>query len=155
MTIKYVKGDATAPLGSGHKIITHCCNDLGAWGAGFVLALSHKWPHVEKAYRNLGTYDLGDVQFVKATQMITVANIIGQHGVGFNYREGGAPIRYAAIEAGLRVVAYRAWFQFETIKPSTIHMPRMGCGLAGGSWDEMEPIIKRTLEGLDVTVYDF
>ena len=36
-------------------------------------------------------------------------------------------------------------------------MPRIGCGLAGGSWETIEPIIARTLgaKGLKVVVYDF
>ena len=36
-------------------------------------------------------------------------------------------------------------------------MPRIGCGLAGGKWEEIEPIIERTLAtaGVEVTVYDF
>ena len=79
--IKYVLGDATAPIGEGSKIITHCCNDIGAWGAGFVLAISRKWPHIEEAYRALKSYDLGDVQFVQAEEGIVVANIIGQQEV--------------------------------------------------------------------------
>lgn len=35
-----------------------------------------------------------------------------------------------------------------------VHMPRVGCGLAGGSWDDVEPIINRALAGVPVTVYD-
>jgi O-acetyl-ADP-ribose deacetylase (regulator of RNase III) len=150
--IKYVKGDATKPLGEGQKIITHCCNNVGAWGAGFVLALSRRWPHVEQAYRNLKSYDLGEVQFVRAEETILVANIIGQDGISDGGYRNPTPIRYEAIEHGLRTVAYVA--SHESM-PSTIHMPRMGCGLAGGSWDKMEPIIKETLAGLSVTVYDF
>jgi hypothetical protein len=36
-------------------------------------------------------------------------------------------------------------------------MPRIGCGLAGGKWEEIEPIIKETLvkAGLSITVYDY
>jgi hypothetical protein len=36
-------------------------------------------------------------------------------------------------------------------------MPRIGCGLAGGRWDQVEPIIIQTLCGRDIptTVYDF
>jgi hypothetical protein len=36
-------------------------------------------------------------------------------------------------------------------------MPRIGCGLAGGKWELIEPIIVRTLSEHDiaVTVYDF
>lgn len=36
-------------------------------------------------------------------------------------------------------------------------MPRIGCGLAGGRWELIEPIIARTLLENEVatTVYDF
>jgi len=36
-------------------------------------------------------------------------------------------------------------------------MPRIGCGLAGGKWTAIEPLIEQTLlvKGLDVYVYDF
>jgi hypothetical protein len=36
-------------------------------------------------------------------------------------------------------------------------MPRIGCGLAGGKWEMIEPIILRTLiaNGIAVSVYDF
>ena len=50
MEILYIKGDATAPIGSGVKVITHICNDIGGWGKGFVLALSKK---MENAGRSL------------------------------------------------------------------------------------------------------
>jgi O-acetyl-ADP-ribose deacetylase (regulator of RNase III) len=39
---------------------------------------------------------------------------------------------------------------------ASIHMPRIGCGLAGGDWREIEPVIQDELAGRnhDVTVYD-
>ncbi len=35
-------------------------------------------------------------------------------------------------------------------------MPRIGCGLAGGKWEEIEPIIQSALleNGIEVYVYD-
>ena len=30
--IKYVKGDATEPIGEGNKLIVHICNNVGKWG---------------------------------------------------------------------------------------------------------------------------
>lgn len=33
-------------------------------------------------------------------------------------------------------------------------MPRIGCGLAGGTWARVEEVISKTLEGIPVTVYD-
>ena len=40
MSIRYVEGDATRPLGNDPCIVVHICNDFGAWGRGFVLAIS-------------------------------------------------------------------------------------------------------------------
>lgn len=39
---------------------------------------------------------------------------------------------------------------------ASVHMPRIGCGLAGGTWEEIEPIIQRTscAAEIDVFVYD-
>ncbi|EPJ40147.1 hypothetical protein STAFG_2811 [Streptomyces afghaniensis 772] len=35
-------------------------------------------------------------------------------------------------------------------------MPRIGCGLAGGKWSRVEPLIEERLirRGISVTVYD-
>ena len=51
MPLNYIIGDATKPIGTGNRIITHCCNDLGYWNAGFVKALSLRWSEPERAYR--------------------------------------------------------------------------------------------------------
>ncbi|MCT2277673.1 hypothetical protein M3G91_08560 [Micromonospora chalcea] len=39
---------------------------------------------------------------------------------------------------------------------ASVHMPRIGCGLAGGSWQRIEPLIRQALSdrGIPVTVYD-
>jgi hypothetical protein len=44
-------GDATAPQGTGPKVIAHVCDDMGGWGKGFVVALSKRWPEPEAAYQ--------------------------------------------------------------------------------------------------------
>jgi O-acetyl-ADP-ribose deacetylase (regulator of RNase III) len=154
--IDYVRGDATAPHGEGQRIIAHVCNDRGGWGKGFVLALSRRWPEPERAYRAwfraraTGDFALGAVQLVQVEPRLRVANMIGQHGT----RRGsqGAPVRYEAIDAALHRLAPEA-----LRLGATVHMPRIGCGLAGGHWDEIEPLIRERLtgRGVGVTVYDF
>ncbi|WP_444994230.1 Appr-1-p processing protein [Aliikangiella sp. IMCC44359] len=157
MAIQYLKGDATNPQGQGQRIIIHVCNDIGKWGRGFVLAISKRWPAPERTYKSLFQSDnkpsLGDTQFVQVEDSITVANIIGQHGVRSpRNKTAPAPIRYDAIEKGLTSVANHA-----IEKSASVHMPRIGCGLAGGSWGKIEPIIERTLtnKNIKVFVYDF
>lgn len=151
-SLTYTKGDATAPEPR-PAIIAHVCNDEGAWGKGFVMALSEKWSAPEQAYRDWYAsgeeFALGAVQVVEVEDGLCVANIIGQHGI----RPQGPvpPIRYEAIEAGLCEVAKRAADQ-----GASVHMPRIGAGLAGGSWEKIEPLIEKCLveAGVDVTVYD-
>lgn len=108
MEILYIKGDATAPIGSGVKVITHICNDIGGWGKGFVLALSKKWKMPEEAYRqwykSQEEFTLGAVQFVNVENKLYVANMIGQHGI-YKDSKGLPPIRYDAVRQCLKEVA--------------------------------------------------
>ncbi len=64
----------------------------------------------------------------------------------------GPPIRYEAVRSCLKSLAVEA-----RRLEASVHMPRIGCGLAGGRWEEIEPIVAEELiaEGVEVTVYDF
>ena len=150
--ITYLKGDATQPQAAGVKIIVHVCNDLGGWGKGFVLAISKRWKEPEKQYRDWhrnrsqNNFGLGAVQFVQAEKYVWVANVIGQRGIKTG--SNGPPVRYDAIETGLAQVAERA-----TELSASVHMPRIGCGLAGGKWERVERLIRKTLCESNVAVY--
>ncbi len=150
MSIRYIKGDATVPQAKGNKLIVHICNDLGRWGKGFVMAVSARWPHVREEYlkwcRERKDFVLGNVQIVEAQKDIWVANLIGQHGI----KRGHAnPVRYEAIKKGLQLITKVLQDDW------TVHMPRIGCGLAGGKWEVVEPIVAEVLGKWEVTVYDY
>jgi O-acetyl-ADP-ribose deacetylase (regulator of RNase III) len=153
--IQYTKGDATAPQSENNKIIVHICNDIGGWGKGFVMAISKRWKKPENQYRewfkSKDGFELGKVQFVQVEEDLWVANLIGQHKINKD-ENGNAPIRYDAIEDGLKEVA-----SFAKENNASVHMPRIGCGLAGGKWEMIEPIILQRLSNNDVevVVYDF
>lgn len=177
MPIKYIKGDATTPIGNDLKIIAHICNDIGGWGKGFVTAISRKWQNPEKEYRNwfkseefevteiveaekiesTDTYSnekkfkLGNVQFVKADEKIWIANMIAQRKIR-NNKDGIPPIRYNSVSECLARVR-----EFSKRKNASVHMPRIGCGLAGGKWEKIEPIINQELiaHEIETIVYDF
>ena len=155
MTISYLQGDATTPVQGGPVVIVHVCNDMGKWGKGFVVAVSKRWSEPERTYRsafaNPPFPQLGDVQFVSVTDSITVANLIGQHGVRSPCAKTPPPIRYPAIREGLKKVV-----SFACKQGASVAMPRIGCGLAGGNWEAIEPIIEETLGtgGIPVSVYD-
>ena len=150
--INYIKGDATAPVGNGMKVIVHICNDVGAWGAGFVLAISKKWKAPEEHYRALKTYTLGDAHFVQVEPDIIVVNMIAQHDIRPD-AQGKPPIRYTQLLRALIKVDEYCWMK-SAKTPHSIHMPRIGCGLAGGRWELIEENIQMAIE-CPVTVYDF
>ena len=144
----------------------HICNDSGGWGAGFVVALSRRWTAPEGQYRKWyrdkthplsGEFALGNVGWAMVEPGLWVANMIAQTGYGKSGRNQHKteeeadlpPIRYEALLRCLIKVAESA-----RSKGSTIHAPRIGCGLAGGSWDQIEPLIQETMPDLQVYIYD-
>lgn len=167
MMIEYVRGDATYPRQDEVGLIIHICNDRGGWGRGFVLALSKRWSAPETEYRrwhrtDLNSqgepFELGNIQCVQVSPSLSVINMIAQTGYGKNNRalhkssepDATPPIRYDALEKCLEKVAIIA-----RELGASVHMPRIGCGLAGASWDLIEPIVVRQLSDLTVIVYDY
>ena len=152
--IVYLKGDATAPSSKGMKIIAHVCNDIGGWGKGFVLAVSKRWKEPESQYRKWhrekDDFQLGEIRLVQVEPYVYVANMIAQKGIKAGSE--GVPIRYEALEKCLISLSQKA-----IELNASVHMPRIGCGLAGGKWEEIEPLILDALvgNGVDVFVYDF
>ncbi len=154
--LKIIKGDATSPQAKGPKVVAHVCNDIGGWGKGFVVAVSHRWPEPERAFRQWhreragNDFGLGATQMVQVRPDVWVANMVGQRGIRTGSK--GPPIRYDAIERCLAALAGHA-----SRLDASVHMPRIGCGLAGGRWERIEPLVVGALCARDIstTVYDF
>lgn len=154
--INYIIGDATNPpvTKGAYSVICHCCNTMGAWGAGFVIPLGNRYPSAKKEYikfiqKTPLAQRLGNVSYVKVTRNIVVANIMGQSRI-YRDSEGNIPLNYEALKKGLENVLER--FNKYNV-PYTIHMPRIGCGLAGGDWNIVENIVKEVFSANDVEVY--
>ncbi|MFB7980126.1 macro domain-containing protein [Streptomyces vinaceus] len=153
--LRIIAGDATGPQAKGPKIIAHVCNDIGGWGKGFVLALSKRWPEPERDYRawhrsrSGNDFGLGALRVVRVRADIWVANMVAQRGIRTG--SGGPPIRYDALERCLAALGGEALGL-----GASVHMPRIGCGLAGGKWERVEPLVREALcaRGVAVTVYD-
>lgn len=174
--IKYLIGDATqckptdystnhllngTYTGEKSCIIPHICNDIGAWGAGFVIAVTNQLeakPEAVYRYFHKTNHELskiGEVQIVQSDKVpyITVVNIIGQNDT--ICEDNPTPINYVAVRKGLRTVATHI-LGTKGNENISVHMPRIGCGLAGGKWNIVEQIIIEELckKDIDVTVYD-
>jgi O-acetyl-ADP-ribose deacetylase (regulator of RNase III) len=147
--IRYVEGDATKPI-ERSCVLAHICNDAGRWGRGFVVPLGRAYPEAREAYLGLPVRTLGTVQFVPSSSGVVVANMIAQHGVGT--RRGAPPIRYEPLADCLEQVG-----AYARAHGLSVHMPRIGTGLAGGDWSLIEPLLRTHLcerHGVAVVVYD-
>lgn len=145
--IGFVVGDATRPIASpGPRCIVHVCNDVGGWGAGFVLAVSRRWASPEAVYRAEERRTLGSVQLIEVEPGLYVANLIAQNG--FPQRRGDCALDYAALGRCLRTLVEIAGPEW------SFHMPRIGCGIAGGLWETVHGIVNKELGDRAVTVYD-
>jgi hypothetical protein len=95
---------------------------------------------------------LGAAQLVAVADGVWVANMVGQRGIATRgSQSAGPPVRYEAIGECLGWVGVRA-----AELGAGVHLPRIGCGLAGGEWRHVEPLIVENLvrKGVLVTVYD-
>lgn len=149
--IKYLKGDVlkAALLKNEKVVIPHICNNMGGWGAGFVVAISNIWSGPEKSYREWSrdpdSFRLGNLELVQVTPDIRICNMIAQDGFVTRYRKRA--VDYKALETCLKKISDHV------SKDNIIMMPRIGCGLGGGNWKEIEEIINKTLNEFQIEVY--
>jgi hypothetical protein len=140
--LETVKGDLLQ-VKSG--IIVQQVNCQGVMGAGLAQAIVQKYPQVKAAYKAKGDWELGDVQFVKVSDKLFVANVAGQDEYGTHQRQTD----FEALRKGLVEVEK---FALEQNLP--VMLPeRLGSGLAGGrtdserdaTWEQIKLILKETL----------
>jgi O-acetyl-ADP-ribose deacetylase (regulator of RNase III) len=152
--ITYLRGDATHPRGTGLRIIGHVVNDRASrWGGGFALVVRRRFPDVQEDFiswsqAHLHQFTLGSSRLCPIDESLAVFSMICQHGYGPSRRPR---IRYAALRECLDQLAAIAAEQ-----RASIHMPRIGCGQAGGSWTIVSELIDDSLcgRGVPVTIYD-
>lgn len=151
--ISYRVGDATNPDFDGPYVIAHVLSDTGAYGAGFAAAVAERYPEAKVRFQQWAAgaagrtrLRLGHVHLalVSPTDERTVANMVAQHGLRSS--RNPHPLDLDALAKCLDQVAALHFDQ--------IAMPRIGCGLAGGTWDEVEPLVAQSLRERDVHVYD-
>jgi len=149
---KYVKGDLFDNIGgfNGYTIIPHIVNSVGAWGSGFVVPLAKHFPQSKKMYlKHWESFNLGDVQFVRCSDSVTVANMFAQEGI---LGQNSKPIRYTALLKCMENVRY----VIDNSKtPCRIVAPKFGSLRACGNWELIEELIQEVWADLDVTIIEF
>ena len=149
--IEELIGNALMPRGSGERIIAHIVNDATPnWGAGFALEVKKRWTHVQEDFRHWVEKDRQNLSLGKsyrsyAEDSLSVVHMIAQRGYG----PSDIPrIRYSALINTLEELAQLALQQ-----GASVHMPRIGSGQAGGSWELIRELIDETLARRGIPVY--
>jgi Zn-dependent peptidase ImmA (M78 family)/O-acetyl-ADP-ribose deacetylase (regulator of RNase III) len=152
--MKVVHGNVLDPRAPGEKIICQMVNDQArTWGGGVARSAARKYPKAHEAFSAwIGSTPkharLGNVHFVPVGRSTTIASLIGQHGYG---PSPSPRIRYVALaECFDKVLAYAM------DRSASVHMPRIGEGQSGGSWETVAEIVRTMLVNNDVpvTVYE-
>lgn len=143
--IKYTVADATNP--GQDALIAHVTNTEGVWGAGFVVPLGDRWPEAKDAYHALKQRPLGFTQFVPVGEPGPNLWVANMHAMSLNGRVPGRP---ALREWALTACLFDS-MMFAYARDLRLVMPRIGAGIGGGSWKEIELDIE--MAALDAANY--
>lgn len=152
--ITEVDGDALQPRGTGVRLVAHVIPDTNSiWGGnGFASQLRRRFPDVwtsfktETASRHQSP-KLGEVFIGSMTDGVCVAHMVAQRGIGASSTQR---LRYSALAECLTSVRLTA-----QKLGASVHMPRVGTGHGGASWDIVKELIAEELvdKGVPTTVY--
>jgi len=130
---------------AGH--IVHGCNAQGVMGSGVALGVKNLYPSVYLDYRELyeaGKLKLGNAYPSLATINLKIWNAVTQDGFG----GPGRHTSYDAVQTCFQQVEDYLNAGFESmadLQPKEIHIPFIGAGLGGGSWNIIKSIIEETV----------
>jgi Zn-dependent peptidase ImmA (M78 family)/O-acetyl-ADP-ribose deacetylase (regulator of RNase III) len=152
--MKLVHGDVLDPRTPGGKVVCQLVNDQArTWGGGVARATARRYPKAQDSFSSWITSTpraarLGSVHFEQVGRSTTIASLVGQQGYGSS---SSPRIRYVALaECFEKVLAYTL------AHSASVHMPRIGEGQSGGSWETVAEIVRAVLvnNGVPVTVYE-
>lgn len=137
-----------------HGVILHGCNCAGGFGSGVAGQMKKKYPQVAEAFYSVNPdpASLGTIQIVKINDVLTVVNGFTQVTMGLVKKRYADPL---AIQSVLNKT-----LQYAIGANLDIFMPKIGCGLAGLSWElDVEPIVdtiarKADLDGVRIILCD-
>lgn len=139
-------------LNAEETIIGHQVNCCGAAG-GLAAAVFEKWPYAANDYYHVidrireaggqGYVMLGKTQLT-GTQKDghIIANIYGQYYAGEDYRPG-------VLQLALESLASKA----KALNASVALPWKLSCGICGGDWNEVLPMIEETMKDVQCTIY--
>lgn len=134
-------------------IIVHGCNSHGIMRSGIAAEVSRRWPEAYRVYRKsfedscksqfhagdeYSGIPLGHITWAVVGENKIIVNAVTQKDFGRdpNVRY----VDYDAIQDAFATIAIGGLF--DEAKKFGIHFPLIGCGLANGMWEIVEPLIE-------------
>lgn len=148
--IHYVKGDL---LASDCHIIAHGCNCFCVMGAGIAKQIALKYPEAATVDKLTVRGDIGKLGLYSAGFSKKDEKIIFNLYTQYSYGGGGRQVNYTAIKDCFELL-HQAVNDLNTINnyPHKVGIPRIGAGLGGGDWNQIEKIIQEVYPS-DIYVY--
>jgi O-acetyl-ADP-ribose deacetylase (regulator of RNase III) len=148
-----------------NRVIIHGCNARGGFGSGVAGQMARLHPEAKAAYLaefKAGRVYPGRVIWVKTPSRI-IANAVTQLDYGGGAVNGRVYVDYDAVRECFRKVnkalslskmegPTQDWFGGEV---TSLSMPRIGAGLAGGDWNRILDIAHQEFRDVDVTVWNY
>jgi O-acetyl-ADP-ribose deacetylase (regulator of RNase III) len=144
--LNYIQGNL---FETNREIIGHSVNCRGAFGSGVAGQIAKLYPLARQAYLNKFKTDkwhLGEIQLCpidKDGRQIVIANMAMQD----TYGKTGVHVDYKAC-----FQAFSKLFRYASMHNDGIALPKLGAGLAGGSWLEVEKALLSALAPYDIEV---
>jgi O-acetyl-ADP-ribose deacetylase (regulator of RNase III) len=141
--ITYIKGDVTQ---ADQDVIAHGVNCQGHFGSGVAGAIKRDHPYVRNQYLSLTSHVLGTCQFVEYQNQVWV-NAHTQNHKGYDGKQ------YADLNAVADCLCeIDDYMQLNQL--TSIAIPKIGCGLGGLEWEDVEVLVVGLLEDYEVFVYE-
>ena len=139
--IRFIEDDLVSPKSEKIDIIVHQCNCFGKMGAGIAKQIALKYPEVAQLESNFcktPKYAFGKNCIANTNDKRVVINMHSQFRYGTEKRQ----TNYQAFERCLHLLS--TYYLPHQSPTAVVGLPyNIGCGLAGGDWNTILPIIER------------
>ena len=152
----YHKRDLCSPcFEEGDNLILHVVNNVGKFAKGVAASIARDYPSAKRDYENWMRYskpELGSisVSFCKrGAWNFSIVHLLAQGGLPS--KNNPHPCDVDKLAVCLDTVSRLA---AGSDVPVTFHIPKLGCGYGGATWDVVEHIVSEHLVGGEIHVYE-
>lgn len=141
---EYINGNITSVYSG---LLIHGTNCSGGFGSGVAGAIRNIWPEVYEKFKNspTGKEMLGEFVPIEVSPLLTIGNCYTQLHYG---KDGKA---YASLEA-IRESLTKAFLYATLNGIYVVSMPKIGAGLGGLDWNEVEKVIDEVYSNFSTNI---